>query len=212
MKQLLTSQHFVVIFGKSIHLEISSSSYNLTNFSDTAISYQISLKKIKNESLANATFRLTTSDTAYGGFDYAQLDGSTGEIKFIGSDTVIASVTEEFTTVRITLDFFTSTAYAYTEDGRVIDSILLSVPKPAAGNQKPGSMLEWQKIAESYLFLFSMRTSVSGELSSIAIDDLKIIEGRAFTKSDEGQSTGTVIYFTDGVQKDILVMPRSCQV
>ena len=184
--------------NKNTVMYVTSSSYNLTHFSDTAISYQISLKKIKDESLADMTFRLTTSSSAYGGFDYANLYGQTGEIKFVGSDTVIATVTEEFTTVRITIDFLTSAAYAYTEDGRVIDSISLSVPKPASGNQKPASMLEWQKVAQKYLFYLSANTSVSGEVSSVGIDNLKIVEGRAFVKVSEDNDSGTVVYFTNG--------------
>ena len=184
-------------------LYVNGNSYlNLPEFSNTAISYELSVKKEAGEELANVIFRLTTSGTAYGGFNIFKIDGASGNVAFINSEKTFATITEEFTTIRITLDFQRSAVFAYDENGNVLDSMSISVPKVAAGNAQPTTMLEWQKVAGNYLLFIQVAGREDAEKATVGFDNFKIIDGRPFgTASAPVKEYGaTVVVFPNGGQ------------
>ena len=180
-------------------LYVNGAGYNLTNFTNTAISYEISIKKEKGESLATLSLRLTTTGGNYGGFNFLGVDGNTGEIKLVGSDKVVGTVTEEFTKLRITIDFHTGTYSIYDEQGVALDTVGFNVPKAKAGYNQPLTHEAWQKVATNYLLYAMINNPAEGESSSFCFDDIKIIDGRPFAAEvSEEKPTGTAIFITNG--------------
>lgn len=194
--------------AKNAVINVVSSTYNLTHFTNTAISYEFDLKKLAGMSMPDFTFRLTTSGGNLGSFVIFVMNGTTGEIKLQGSDKVFATVTEELTTVRIVIDFATATISAYGDGEEKLDAVHLDVPTVKAGQNQPATLVEWQKVAANYLFygLMIRPAGVSGAVA-IGFDNLKIVDGRVFGKSEDDEavlpeqnpeSIGKIVYETNG--------------
>ena len=152
----------------------------LQKFTETAVSYRIDLKKLAGENLVNANLMIQTPGAdGVGAADVLKLTGADGSVKLAGSSKVIATVGEEkYETLLITVDFATGMIYAYGEDYSVIDSVALKVP---AGQ---GTALEWQKKIRIYNFYFSFTKNSTYESASVAVDNLMVIDGRAYEKAD----------------------------
>ncbi len=170
----------------------SSSSYNLTHFTETAISFQFSLKKLEGIDFPSVGIRIPTSGSKYGEISVMNINEK-GQATLTGASTVFATVGEDdYTTFRITVDFATATILAYDADGNVItDSKITSVP----GGQS--SLLEWQKVASNYMFYAVMSRSdkTEGAVSSMAVDNVRIAEGDIFYQEEIVLPTGNNINF-----------------
>ncbi len=154
----------------------SSNSYNFTNFRETAVSYQVDLRKLAGVSLSAAAISIQTAGAAAGSTNLVSA-GKDGAVRLAGSSLVFATVGEEgFTTLRITVDFADGMIYAYDSEYNVLDSVAIKVPTGYGVT----TAAEWQKIAKTYTFYMSL----SGKDTAIGVDNIKVVEGRAFEKTD----------------------------
>ncbi len=160
-----------------------NSSYNLTNMKETAISYTFDLIPT-GENLLNTNIRISTDGNAYGQLSIVAVNGTTGEVKLANSSVVIGNVKEGRVTLRITVDFAEGTATAYDTEGVAIDSSVLTVPDAAAGNEKPATLADWQKVAKTALLYVYMLnpTANAGVDSSLGFDNISVIEGSIFER------------------------------
>ena len=174
----------------------SSSSYNLTHFTDSAISYEIDLWKIAGKTLSDVSFYIPTTSSKFGSLSVATVKGATGGLMLSSTDEVATVITETRQTVRLTVDFARGTALVYDENGNVLSTSTLTVPTITAaakdeGYVQPTTLLEWQKIAVSHLLFISF----SGADSQVGLDNVRVIEGRIFEKD---RTTDSIIYNTKG--------------
>ena len=177
----------------------ANSNYNLTNFSETAISYSVDLKKLEGVPFPKISFNIATSKGAYGQLQVFYVDKD-GNVRLRGSDKVFATVGEdEYTTVRVTVDFAAATFTAYDEEGVVLDTVSdRSVPTGGTAENQPTTLLEWQRVAANYLMYAALNSgdTAQGSVFSVAVDNIAIGEGNVFAKETV---KGTVIkYKTNG--------------
>ena len=153
---------------------------------ETAISYEISVRAKEGEALCKFSLWIPTRGSKYGTLTVASSDAS-GNFKLANSSKVVAKFTsEEWTTVRVTLDFAAGEAVAYDGQGNELDRSKLTVPTltQAAldeGFKQPASLAEWQRLegitaTDMPYFIFFYSTGTG----SILLDNIKVIEGRAF--------------------------------
>ena len=153
---------------------------------ETAISYQVSIRAVEGYDLQKFSLWIPTKGNKYGTLTVAESD-KTGSFKLTNSKVEIAKFTaDEWTTVRVTLDFASGEAIAYDEDGNVLDRSKLTVPKLtetalAAGIKQPETLAEWQRLegvpASEFPYLVYLYSSGKG---AIEYDNIRIIEGRFF--------------------------------
>jgi uncharacterized repeat protein (TIGR02543 family) len=153
-------------------------SSNLTTFKETAISYEFKLKKQKDVALPALSLSIQTSGGKHGAFTILS-SGADGNVRLAGTSTVIGTITENsYLTIRVTIDFALGKIYAYDAQGNVISEKSQGVPTVKAGETQPSTFLEWQKIADNYNFYLSY--SPTDPTSAVCVDDIKIVDGRAF--------------------------------
>ncbi len=175
----------------------SSSTYNLTHFNEQSISIQLDLAKIGGVDLLRTNINIATSGSAYGQLAIATVNPTTGNVSLVGSSKVIATVGEEFVTLRLVVDFAAGDGIAYDADGNELDRVKLAVPTNNKGNPRPASLAEWQKVATNYLLYCYMKNSsysTTGTVASIAYDDIFIADGNSF-RNDEPTN---IVYVTNG--------------
>ena len=174
----------------------TDSSFNIAHFTETAISYEFSLSKADDrEAVSNLRLVLMLSK---GSLILAEVNSS-GEVKLAGSDKVIATLEAgAFTKFRISFDFETGTATAYDENGEILDSVTqTTVPNGFA------SFAELQrKGLKTHILFFSILNneySSTGKPAAILIDDVKVVDGKAFEKAViDNPSTNLIDYRTLG--------------
>jgi len=159
---------------------MTSSSHNLTHFTETAVSYQIDLRKEKGVDLSTFSVSIETSGGTGGRLSILTMNPTSGEVRLQGGTKVLATVNEDdFVTVRIAVDFAAGAIMAYDGAGNVIDSVTPSVPTVNSGAQ-PATLAEWQRIAAQYLFYSSIVNYRDIATTSVEIDNLYVAEGNAF--------------------------------
>ena len=89
-----------------------SETYNFKTMTETAISYQVSVRAKEGETLRKFSLWIPTSGSKYGTLTVGSSDTS-GNFKLANSSKVVAKFTaEEWTTLRVTLDFTAGEAVA----------------------------------------------------------------------------------------------------
>ena len=173
---------FTVISSDGL-IVTKNSSYNLTTMTETAISYTFDIIAT-GDNLLNAGIRISTDGNAYGQLSIADVNGLTGEVKLAGGSVVIGNVKEGKVTLHVTVDFAEGTATAYDAGGLAIDSSVLTIPDAAAGNEKPATLADWQKVAKTALLYVYMTNPTAGEgvASSLGFDNVSITEGSIFER------------------------------
>ena len=177
-------------YGSAIDsiVAITSNTHNLTQMTETTLSLQFDFVYTEGTRLANATIAIATSSSSHGSLSIGKLYGSTGEIKLTGSSVVIGDLMDDEggainggrVTVRLAIDFAAETATAYGENGEVLDSVKLSVPKKS-GVATASSLLEWQSVAKNYL-LYSWidnpkKADKDGILAYVGYDNFLLVDG-----------------------------------
>lgn len=181
--------------GKDATIYKTSTKYNLTTFSDTAISYKIDFKKLAGVTLPDMSISIPTRGNANGSLGILKMD-NIGNMSLDGSTKVFATVGEDsYTTIRVTVDFAASTITAYDEFGAVLDMVTVTT-MPA----EVTTLLEWQKVAAHYLMNINLTNpSKASEIASFAIDNIIIEEGRKFVQEDRILPFGNdIIYKPNG--------------
>lgn len=161
----------------------TSSTYNLTHFKEQSISIQLDLAKIEGVDLLRTGINIATSGSAYGQLAIATVNPSTGAVTLAGSKKVIATVGEDFVTLRFVVDFAAGDGIAYDEDGNELDRVKLTVPTNNKGNPQPATLAEWQKVAKNYLLYCYLKNSsygTTGNAASVAFDNIFIADGNLF--------------------------------
>lgn len=188
----------VTTSGKNSCIVYASDSYNLTHFTETAISYEFDVAKLKDTPLANVSCIITTSGSAYGTLSnlFNITVSSSGAVTVtVGGQTVSGfTVSESFNKVRLTVDFANSKVILYDENGNALKSVSISVPTTGSAP----SLLEWQKVAKNYLFRLEITKSNAGDDCAVLLDNIRVIEGRAFVKETYTESENFIKFVTNG--------------
>lgn len=195
----------VTASGKNSCIIYASDSYNLTSFMETAISYEFDVAKLAGTPLANVSCIIATSGSTYGTLSnlFNITSDSSGNVTVkIGGQTVSGiTISESFTTIRMTVDFAASTVSLYSADGKVIKSVGISVPKISVDNNQVDSapsLAEWQKVAKNCLFRLEVTKSAAGDNCAVLLDNIRVIEGRASEKKTYTESDNFVVLMTNG--------------
>jgi uncharacterized repeat protein (TIGR02543 family) len=176
----------VSVCGEDSIVSSTSSSYNLTHFTEQAISFKIDLAKIKDVDRLNLSINIATTGGAYGQLRVASMNRSNGEVKLVGGSKVLAVVGEDFVTLRIVVDFASGDGIAYDENGNELDRVKLTVPTAKEGNTQPETLADWQKVAKEFLlycYMTNSAYSTTGTAASLAYDNIVIVEGNCFAKN-----------------------------
>ncbi|MBR2466697.1 MAG: InlB B-repeat-containing protein, partial [Clostridia bacterium] len=221
------STHYTVTSGNNTYLRVtstgknscvyaSSSGYNLTNFTETAVSYEFDVAKLAGYSTGNLTMMITTSRGSYGTLSdiltfttakkYSFFGDYVTTVKLSGTTVSGITVSESFTTIRMTIDFAESKVYLYNADGSVLASAALSVPTAASGYTQPANLAEWQKLAKPIFFRVEVNQSSEGTSCALAFDNIKVTEGRAFAKSEASELKNYIKYVPNGGTLDATAM------
>lgn len=184
----------------------SDSTYNLTKMSETAISYEFDVARVASTPRANVHLCLTTSSGAYGtlsnlfNISVSKLFSSYYTTVSVRGKTVYnLSISENMTTVRVTVDFAAGTVTLYNASGSALTTQSLgTVPTCAEGKTQPSSWLEWQKVAASYIFRLELTKSAEGTTASMAFDNIKVIEGRAWEEQSTEEASSFISYNLGG--------------
>ena len=195
-------KYLVVTSTKSpAQVALSEGKYNLRTMTDTAVSYQISLRAADGLKLSKFQIYIPTRSSKLGAL-YVGNSGTDGSFKLTNSDVELAKITgDEWITLRITLDFAAGTVTAYDEHGNILDCSEPNVPTISdaalgAGMKQPTTLAEWQRldgaVASDMPYLVYFYSEGEG---TIYYDDIKIIEGKFF---DLDRANNSIIYHTDG--------------
>ncbi len=174
---------------------------NISTFLDTAISFEISLKKLPGVDLSTVYWDFLTSSSAGGSGSLGIITvSSDGNVLLCGAKNIGSVSEDEFTKFRIGVDFAEGTISAYDEWGNAYETL-----KPTAPTGFE-SLAQWQREGLMphllYLGIYNMNEADengAAEPSAILIDDVKVAEGIIFGK--DGESTtpdGGIEYVLNG--------------
>jgi uncharacterized repeat protein (TIGR02543 family) len=160
---------------------LTNDTKNIAAMTESSVSYTLCLAKNGADDLADIEFRVLGKRTAAGdgtstttaNIYLGRLIG--GEFKLGTSNTSVATVTTEITSVRLVIDFKLGTLSAYSESGEVI----ATDPLPAIPQESGATThLEWQSCFGSYLFYARrINGSEAGAQQKIRIHSIRIEEG-----------------------------------
>ena len=150
--------------------------YKTAAIDNGKITYEIALAVPADTALATSTFRIRGAGATSDVIKIFSTNNK-GKVMLNGdSDLVVATLGEEFKKLIFTLDIVNGTLTAYSEDGTVIQTTAVSVPRTAPS--KPATVADWFETTTS-VFEWSFNRNCG-----VAFDNVKIYTGAYMPRSN----------------------------
>ena len=158
--------------GNKINTDNATEGYGVMYGDKIAVSYFVTVAKVKGEELVKNRLRIYDPN----GKELKIFTIDENGVVRLGnytSDSVVCTLTEELTAIRIVLDFEASALIAYDADGNVIANASVKSP-----DTNYATLEEWrQSFGADFKKIFNWRADTAG---AMYVGDIKIAEGNLF--------------------------------
>ena len=158
--------------GNTIKTDNATEGYGVMYGDKIAVSYFVTVAKVKGEELVKNRFRIFDPNGKELNIFTIDENGVV-RLGYYTSDSVVCTLTEELTAIRIVLDFEASALIAYDADGNVIANASVKSP-----DTNYATLEEWrQSFGADFKKIFNWRAESAG---AMYVGDIKILEGNIF--------------------------------